>query len=133
MIEFWFGFTSHSTRARSFRGRFPKPVSRLGMGKKLNVTQQTHAFTNQKKCTTTRNKHEKTKVGLVAFYDIRSGNGAGLFSKEKIGKGGDKYGKSREKRKEKSKEKMMCLLVLSYASPLILFFFTLSLLPNTVK
>jgi len=62
LIEFWFGFTSNSTRARSFRRRFPKPVSRLGMGKKLNLTQQTHAFTNQKKCTTTRNKHEKTKV-----------------------------------------------------------------------
>ena len=27
--------------------------------------------------------------GLVAFYDIRPGNGAGLFSKEKISKGGD--------------------------------------------
>jgi len=37
----------------------------------------------------------------VAFYYIWSGNGAGLFSKEKIGKGGDKYGKSREKKKRK--------------------------------
>jgi len=26
----------------------------------------------------------KIKSGLVAFYDIRPGNGAGLFSKEKI-------------------------------------------------
>jgi len=41
--------------------------------------------------------------------------------------------KVEKKRKEKSKEKMMCFLVLSYASPLILFFFTLPLLPNTVK
>jgi len=54
--------------------------------KKLNLTQQKHAFTNQKKCTTTQNKH---KPGLVALYDIRPGNGAGLFSKEKISKGGD--------------------------------------------
>ena len=34
----------------------------------------------------------------AAFYDIRPGNGAGLFSKEKISKGRDKYGKSEEKR-----------------------------------
>jgi len=26
----------------------------------------------------------KVKTGLVAFYDIRPGNGAGIFSKEKI-------------------------------------------------
>ena len=53
---------------------------------KLSLTQQKHAFTNQKKCT--QNKHKKP--GLVAFYDIRPGNGVGLFSKEKISKGGDK-------------------------------------------
>jgi len=29
---------------------------------KLNLTQQKHAFTNQKKCTTTQNKHQKTKA-----------------------------------------------------------------------
>jgi len=40
--------------------------------KKLNLTQQKHAFTNRKKCTTTQNKHKP-----------------GLFSKEKISKGGD--------------------------------------------
>jgi len=33
---------------------------------------------------------KKLKPGLVAFYDIRPGNGAGLFSMEKISKGGDK-------------------------------------------
>ena len=27
-------------------------------------------------------QHEKLKTGLFAFYDIRSGNGAGLFSQE---------------------------------------------------
>jgi len=40
--------------------------------------------------TTTQNEHKKLKPGLVAFYDIWPGNGASLFSKEKIGKGGDK-------------------------------------------
>jgi len=32
---------------------------------------------------------KKLKLGLVAFYDIRPGNGAGLFSKEKLRKEGD--------------------------------------------
>jgi len=41
---------------------------------------------------------KKLKPGLVAFYDIRRVNKAGLFSKEKISKGGDKHGKSEEKR-----------------------------------
>jgi len=58
--------------------------------KKLNLTQQKHAFTNQKKCTTTQNKLKKLKPGLVAFYDIRRGKTAGIFSKKKISKGGDK-------------------------------------------
>jgi len=37
---------------------------------------------------------KKLKPGLVAFYDIRPGKGAGLFSKGKTSKGGDKWGKS---------------------------------------
>jgi len=37
---------------------------------KLNVTQRMYTFTNQKKCTTTQNKHKKLKPGLVASYDI---------------------------------------------------------------
>jgi len=40
---------------------FPKPISWLGM-EKLNLTQQNHAFTNQKKYTTTQNKHHTTTV-----------------------------------------------------------------------
>jgi len=48
-------------------------------GKKLNLTQQKHAFTNQKKYTTTQNKHKKLKPGLVACYDIRPGIGNGIF------------------------------------------------------
>jgi len=82
---------SHSTQNMPFRGSFPKPISWLGMGKKLNLTQQKHAYTSQKKCTTTQNKHtKKLKPGFVAFYNVRPRNGAGLFSKEKISKGGDK-------------------------------------------
>jgi len=57
---------------------FPTPISWLGM-EKQNLTQQKHTFTNQKKCTTTQNKHKKLKPGLVASYDIRPGNGEGLF------------------------------------------------------
>ena len=34
---------------------------------------------------------------MVVFYDTRRGNGAGLFSKEKVSKG-DQQGKSEEKR-----------------------------------
>jgi len=41
---------------------------------------------------------KKLKPSLVAFYDTRPENGAGRFSKEKISKGGDKQGKSEEKR-----------------------------------
>jgi len=46
---------------------------------KQNLTQQKHVFTNQNKCTTTQNKHKKLKPDLVASYDIRPGNGEGLF------------------------------------------------------
>jgi len=35
-----------------------------------------------------QNNTQKINPGLVAFYDIRPGSGAGLFSK--ISKGGDK-------------------------------------------
>jgi len=50
--------------------------------KKINLTQQKHTFTNRKKCL----RYKKLQLGLVAFYDIRPGNGADLFSKEKISK-----------------------------------------------
>jgi len=42
---------------------FPKPISWLDI-KKQNLTQQKHAFSNQKKCTTTQNKH-KLECGLM--------------------------------------------------------------------
>jgi len=44
-----------------------------------SLTQQKHTFTNQKKCTATHHKHQKIHLGLVASYDIRQGNGDGLF------------------------------------------------------
>jgi len=37
-----------------------------------------------------KHKQKKLKPGLVAFYDVWLENAAGLFSKEKISKGGDK-------------------------------------------
>jgi len=46
---------------------------------KLNLMQQKHTLTNQKKCTTTQNKQKKLKPGLIASYDIQHGNGEGLF------------------------------------------------------
>ena len=63
---------SHPTQSRSFGRRFPKSVSWLGMdGKKLNLTQQKHAFTNQKKCATTQNK-QKTKASRrrIRLFDV---------------------------------------------------------------
>jgi len=41
---------------------------------------------------------KKLKPGLVAFYDVRPGNGAGLLSKEKVSKERDMQAKSEEKR-----------------------------------
>jgi len=49
---------------------FPKSISWLGT-EKLNPMQQKHALTNQKKSTTTQNKHNKLKPRFVASYDIR--------------------------------------------------------------
>ena len=40
-----------------------------------------------------RNALHTEKPRLDAFYDIRPGNGAGLFSKEKTSKEGKKYKK----------------------------------------
>jgi len=51
---------------------FPKANLLAWYGKKLHLTQQKHAFANQKKCTTTQNKHKKLKPGLVAWKWIRS-------------------------------------------------------------
>jgi len=57
------------------------PNQSLGLvpKKKTKPNTQKHAFTDQKKCTTTENKHKKLKPGLVACCDIQPGNGEGLF------------------------------------------------------
>jgi len=65
------------------------------MEKTKPITQQKHAFTNQRKRTVRHKINTKKlglKPGLVAFYDIQPGHGAGLFSEEKISrpKGEDK-------------------------------------------
>jgi len=54
---------------------FRKPISWFGI-EEQNLTQQKHTFTNQKKRTTTQNKHKKLKPGLVASYDIWPAFGA---------------------------------------------------------
>jgi len=54
--------------------------------KKLNLTQKAHIHQSKEMYYNTK----KLKPGRVAFYDIRPGNGAGLFAKEKISKGEDK-------------------------------------------
>jgi len=61
LIELWF-YVSLDTKW-IISETFPKPISWLGV-EKLNLTQQKHTFTNQKKCTTTQNKHKKTKARL---------------------------------------------------------------------
>jgi len=47
---------------------------------KLNLTQQKHTFTNQKKCTNKQINTKKLKPGLVDCYDIWPVNGEALFS-----------------------------------------------------
>jgi len=66
---------------------FSQAILSASYGKKLKLTRPKHAFATQKECTATQNKHNKLKPGLVAFNDIRPGNGAGLFSEEKISEG----------------------------------------------
>jgi len=48
---------------------FPKPISWLGM-EKQNLTQQKHTFSNQKKRTTTQNKHKKTKARFSCILQL---------------------------------------------------------------
>jgi len=76
LIELWFQVPLHTKYVIS--ETFPKPISWVGL-EKLNLTQQKHTFTNQKKCTTTQNKHKKLKPSLDTSYDNWPGNGEGLF------------------------------------------------------
>ena len=50
--------------------------------KKLNLLQQKHALTNQKKCTTTQNKHKKTKAGLSRLLRHLTWKRSGFFLKQ---------------------------------------------------
>jgi len=52
---------------------------------KFTTTQNSHASGTQKYYNS-----NKLSPGLVASYDLRPGNGAGLFSKEKVSKEVDK-------------------------------------------
>ena len=77
----------HPTRRKIGRFRDVSANQSLGLvWRKLNLTQQKQALTNQKKMYYNTKLTQKTQ----AFYNILPGNGAGLFSKEKISKGGDK-------------------------------------------
>jgi len=53
---------------------------------KLNITK---ARIHQSNVLQHKMNTKKLKPGLVSFYNIRPGNEASLFSKEKISKGGD--------------------------------------------
>ena len=77
------GFTSHSTQNRSFRRRFPKPISWLGMKKTKPNTTKALIHLSKNVLEHKINRKKKQNPGSVAFYEIRPGNGAGLFSKEK--------------------------------------------------
>jgi len=56
MTELWFYVPLDTQQVIS--ETFHKPISWLGM-EKLNLTQQKHTFTNQKKCTKTQKKYKK--------------------------------------------------------------------------
>jgi len=68
----------HSAQNRSFWRRAPKPISWLGTEKENLAAQQKHAFTNQKKCTTTQNK-QKTKARLSRLLRHPARKWRGLF------------------------------------------------------
>jgi len=54
-------------------------------GKKLNLTHDKSTHSPIRRHVLQR-EHRKLKPGSVAFYDIRPGDGAGLFSEEKMSK-----------------------------------------------
>jgi len=76
---------SHSTQNQSFWRRFSQAILLAWYGKKLNVTQDKSTHSPIKRNVLQHQiSTEKLKPHLVAFYDIRPGNGTGLFSKENI-------------------------------------------------
>ena len=79
----WCFTTPHSTQNRSLRRRSPSQSLGLVWQKPKPRTTKACIHQSNKMYYNTK-KHQKLKRGLVAFYDIWPGNGAGLFSKEKI-------------------------------------------------
>jgi len=73
------------------------PSQSLGwIWKNINRTQQKHAFTSQKKCTTTQNKHKKNRFSRLLRHPAWKRSGSILNEKRKV----------REKiSKEKSEQK----------------------------
>jgi len=59
LIELWFDAPLDTKLVIS--ETFPRADLLAACGKKLNLTQQKHAFTNQKKCTTTQS-HTNARV-----------------------------------------------------------------------
>ena len=57
LTELWFYVPLNTEQVIS--ETFPQAHLLAWYGKKLNLTREKHAFSNQKKCTTTQNKHKK--------------------------------------------------------------------------
>jgi len=69
------------------------PSQSLGLVRQKNQTKRnnsTHSPMKRNALQHKINTSQKLQPGLVAFYDIRPGNKAGLFSEKKISKGGYK-------------------------------------------
>ena len=79
--------SSYSTRNRSFQ---LKANLLAWYGKKLNLSQQKHALMNQKKSTTTQNKHKKTKARFSHVLQHPAWKQSRSILKERMSKGGDK-------------------------------------------
>jgi len=87
-------FTSRSTQNRSFCRRLPKPVSWLGMEKTKPNTRKTR---NHQSNVLQHKINTNTKARFSRLLRHPAWKQSG-FSKEKTSKGGDKQGKSEEKR-----------------------------------
>jgi len=63
----------------------PKKTKPIATEARIHQSKEMYYNTKLKKTKT----EKQLKPGLVAFYEIRPGNGADLCSKEKTSKGGD--------------------------------------------
>ena len=80
MID-WFccGFTSHSTQNWSFRRRSSQPISWLSTDKLKQTQRKQTCIRINRIYYNIKLTPKKLKPGLVTSYDIRPGNGEGLF------------------------------------------------------